>query len=289
MELNDEGGYGESQFITIMSGVMPEIFFFVVMDCEQKLHKVHKSMPRVEVEVTFFNEGENHFSYEDQGQISLHVGLILLFGAILGQTIYGYVLHYREFARMDSPHFMMILALFLHIGALFLNLFHLMVYTWNGKGIPIFDIFSLIGHMFSEITITCLLMLLASGWTLSYADLDWDSSIDIYLPIGAIVLAVHLVLAAMTYVDLDDYHKYHDYAGAQGFVLIGFKLFIFLFYLYFVIGYRDTIPSKSKRFHWFASFLGMIYNLSVPMVIIGLYLFQPYNRQFVFTLAINLI
>lgn len=55
--------------------------------------------------------------------------------------------------------------------------------------------------------------MIAHGWTLTFQDIDWDNNIDVYLPIGATVLALHLVLAAMTYIDVDSSHKYHDYAG----------------------------------------------------------------------------
>lgn len=55
---------------------------------------------------------------------------------------------------------------------------------------------------------------------------------EFYLPIGSIVLAVHLVLAAMTYIDVDASHKYHDYAGVQGIVLLVLKIGIFCYYLY---------------------------------------------------------
>jgi hypothetical protein len=52
------------------------------------------------------------------------------------------------------------------------------------------------------------------------------------LPVGATVLALHLVLAAMTYIDIDSSHKYHDYAGIQGWVLILFKLGLFGYFTY---------------------------------------------------------
>lgn len=57
--------------------------------------------------------------------------------------------------------------------------------------------------MLSEITFSSLLMMIATGWTLTFQDLDIDGNLDIYLPIGSIVIVVHLVLAAMTYVDFD--------------------------------------------------------------------------------------
>ena len=64
-----------------------------------------------------------------------------------------------------------------------------------------------------EITVSSLLMMIAHGWTLIYQDLDFDNNLEIFLPVGSIVVAIHLVLAAMTYIDVDAHHKYHDYAG----------------------------------------------------------------------------
>ncbi len=106
------------------------------------------------------------------------------------------------------------------------------MYSHNGRGVPLFDIFSLISYMISEIAMSSLLMMIAHGWTIIYEDLDIDNNLEIYLPMGAIVVAVHLVLAAMTYLDVDAHHKYHDYSGIQGWVLITFKLCIFLYFLY---------------------------------------------------------
>jgi hypothetical protein len=58
-----------------------------------------------------------------------------------------------------------------------------------------------------------LLILIASGWTITHEDIEFEDNIDIYLPVSVTVLAFHLVLAAMTYIDIDSSHKYHDYAG----------------------------------------------------------------------------
>ena len=87
------------------------------------------------------------------------------------------------------------------------------MYSSNGQGIPFFDIVSLISQMMSEITFSSLLMMIAYGWTINFKELDIDNNLDIYLPVGAVVVVIHLTLAAMTYVDVDAYHKYHDYAG----------------------------------------------------------------------------
>ena len=51
---------------------------------------------------------------------------------------------------------------------------------------------------------------------------------------GSVVIIVHLTLAAMTYIDIDAHHKYHDYSGVQGWVLILLKMGLFLYYLYLI-------------------------------------------------------
>ena len=130
--------------------------------------------------------------------------------------------------------------------------------------------------MMSEITFSALLMMIASGWTINFKELDIDNSLDIFLPVGAVVIVVHLTIAAMTYVDVDAYHKYHDYAGIQGWVLIFFKLGLFVYYYYCYRQSREKIPNRAKRFYKaFVSF-GGIYMLSVPLTIFACYLFPSY-------------
>lgn len=119
------------------------------------------------------------------------------------------------------------------------------MYSSNGQGIPFFDIMSLICQMLSEITFSSLLMMMAYGWTITFQDLDIDNNLDIYLPVGSVVIVVHLTLAAFTYIDFDAYHKYHDYAGVQGWVLIFLKIGLFAYYLYCVQTNKETIPKRA--------------------------------------------
>ena len=170
-----------------------------------------------------------------------------------------------------------------------LNFLHLLVYSWNGEGVPVFDIFGMISHMFAEVSMTVLVSMIASGWTLSYKSIDWDNNLDIWIPVGAIVLAIHLILAAMTYVDIDAYHKYHDYAGVQGIVLVVLKLLMSFYFFYNVYYNKDTIPRKALGFYKQFLFLATLYLLSVPMTISCLFLFAPYNRQSVYFFMTNFV
>ena len=186
------------------------------MDCEHNLHQKVKVMPKIEIDIDLtqvMGDTIYQFSYEDQGSLGLHTFLLFIYSAIFGLTIWSYYNFNKVNDRYDSPHFVMLLALFCHMSGIFFEVLHLWMYSYNGKGIPVFDIFYLIGTIMSEIILSILLMMMAHGWTIVYQDLDFDNNVEFYLPVGAITVAIHMVLAAMTYVDVDAHHKFHDYAG----------------------------------------------------------------------------
>ena len=77
-----------------------------------------------------------------------------------------------------------------------------------------------------------LLILLAGGWTLTYQEIDIDEGAEIYLPVGAVVVMLHIVITALTFADIDATHKYHDFAGIQGWCLFVIKILIWTFFVY---------------------------------------------------------
>ena len=130
-------------------------------------------MPKIEVDFNIVNqpsEGDpvDHFSYEEEGTLGLHLTLLFIFTPLFAYAIFRCVKHQRIFEMSHSPFFLMILALFLQLGNLFWKVIHLLMYSSNGKGIPFFDIVSLICQMCSEMTFSSLLMLIAYGWTLNF-------------------------------------------------------------------------------------------------------------------------
>ena len=90
------------------------------------------------------------------------------------------------------------------------------------------------------------------------------------------------MVAALTFVDIDANHKYHDFAGVQGWVLFITK---FILYGFFTYCYADTLPKLEKRSQPYLKKLFILssgYLLAVPISILSTYMFAPYERQFVF-------
>jgi len=127
--------------------------------------------------------------------------------------------------------------------------------------------------------------MLASGWTLTYDDIDFDDSLDIYLPIGAVVVVLHIMLAALDYVDVDESHKYHDYAGLQGYFLIVIKLLLLIGFLLRIRYTFKDIEIRTRPYFMLLTKVGAMYLGAVPLAIFCAWTVKPYNRQFAFTMV----
>lgn len=90
---------------------------------------------------------------------------------------------------------------------------HLWMYSHDGEGNMVMDILSKVAQAFVEMSMTMLLFSLASGWTVTYQEIDFDENMEIYVPIMALVVMVHVLVSALTFIDVDSQHKYHDFAG----------------------------------------------------------------------------
>jgi hypothetical protein len=141
--------------------------------------------------------------------------------------------------------------------------------------------------MLAEICMASLLMLFAYGWTLSFQDIDWDNNLEFFVPVGSIIIALHLVLAAMTYIDFDSYHKYHDFAGVQGVLLLILRLILFSYYIYCIQKNKSTIPKRSQEIYRAFLILGCLYFSIVPFSLISSYLLPEYQRQYYFCMMAN--
>ena len=160
---------------------------------------------------------------------------------------------------------------------------HLWWYSSDGNGLMACDVISRMFEGVSEVTMSILILILATGWTVTYEHIDWDEDIDIFGPLVALVVIIHIMLAALDYVDIDASHKYHDYAGLQGLFLIGTKISLAIYFIYKMHQVGKTVEKRSLKYHNTLWTLGICYLSAVPMSILFSYMSAPYSRQYVFT------
>ena len=109
---------------------------------------------------------------------------------------------------------------------------HLLMYNNEGKGHEVLVIFSKIAHGGSETIMSILLIIFANGWTVLYQDIETEANIEIYVPVTAIIGIVHVLCCCLTYIDVDASHRYHDFSGSEGYMLLFTKIIIWVYFSY---------------------------------------------------------
>jgi hypothetical protein len=71
-----------------------------------------------------------------------------------------------------------------------------------------------------------------------------DDNLEIFIPTFALIVMVHVLVSALTFIDVDATHKYHDFSGIQGWVLLLVKVGLFAYFCY---QHRHTQKSLEPR------------------------------------------
>lgn len=162
---------------------------------------------------------------------------------------------------------------------------HNSVYSGNGTGVVALEVFSTIFDMCSECVMTLLVLMLANGWFTRYQKFDYDEGLEIYGPLFVLILMVHIVIGAFTFIDQDAYHKYHDFHGWVGTLIISAKIILVFCFLYFYQYSKDKISKAAKPFYQQFVMVGLMFLLSDPMIILSCFFLKEYNRQFYYRFA----
>lgn len=139
----------------------------------------------------------------------------------------------HEMADMNQPHWYALVGIALQLMGIGLSLAHNWSYSYDGEGLVICDILSTIFDVLSECVMTLLVLMLAKGWFTRFTRFNFDDGFDEYGPWFMINIIVHVIFGAMTFVDRDAHHKYHDFGGWQGACIIVLKLALIGAFYYF--------------------------------------------------------
>ena len=261
----------------------PRLYYAEVLDCNNELLKYFSTgqFPRLATDIHFTtNDGENEFSYEDMGLLRLYVVLLILLGGLFVLMIKTFRQYLQTENTWLAPHPIIIIGIFFQVVAMFFQMMHLWSYSENGTGNTLCDVLSKVLQGFSEVTISLLLITMASGWKLRFHDVDVDDGLEIYLPMTALVLMIQIILAALTFVDIDASHKYHDFAGIQGWCLVALKTILFGYFWYCIYDSQKQAKKNASQLSYLSSLLGMgaAYLMAIPGTVIITFMFEAYER-----------
>mmetsp|Transcript_18151 Transcript_18151/g.20332 ORF Transcript_18151/g.20332 Transcript_18151/m.20332 type:complete len:221 (-) Transcript_18151:105-767(-) len=214
------------------------------------------------MEMKGFNGGE-HFSQEDWGLLSINFLMLIFFVIFLGYSIYGYFKEIRREESWESPLAILIIALIFEFTHILLNVVHYSVYEFDGEGIPTFEVLSTICQVGSQFMIVTVLLLMAFGWKVTYYYLPEKDSIITFAVMSFIM---HALIAGLTALDKDEHHKFHDYSGIQGLILVILRIILFGVFMFGVNMTSKDIRRSRERFLRIFTVAGSFYILGFPIL-----------------------
>ena len=274
--INGNGEWSGAKYGGLRQQTRPYVWFMAASDCNGTLHQQHPGMPPIELYVRFTGYDNGEFSHEEIGLLTLYTIALVTYTMILGYNVYNYYKDIKKTERVDSPILLLLIAVGLEFLSILLQWAHLLVYSYDGEGMKACHVISVIAEVASEFFISLLLILLSWGWTITYLEFG---DIEMFIPLVLMLLIIHLVVAGLTELTSDAYHKYHDYEGVQGILLVVARLGMFAYFLY---GMQDTYQkcrSKAKAFLKPFSIYAGAYLVSFPVLVVICQICAHYVRH----------
>jgi hypothetical protein len=251
-----------------------QVWYALLADCNQMAHTQYPYMPAIKYELEMTNDG-SHFSHEYWGQLPMTGLMLCLFTYYLASVALKFFKEISKNEDFESPLFLLVLAIFFEFMQLLLRFIHLCDYWDDGYGFWPIDYISTIFQIASQVTIVSLIIMIAYGWTITYENLK-DS--DTYIVVGGFVFVVHIILAFLTIVDNGEHHKYHDFEGFQGLLLVFLRLGLYGIFLYGVKETFKVIPRKTADFMKGFVISCSLYMVAFPALWVLSYILNPHMR-----------
>lgn len=241
---------------------------------------------KIRLEIQFTNSDGSEFSAEDHGMQYVFPVILLIYFSFVFKNLLLLVTKFEKSEEIEPSTLVLSLAIFAQFSAIFFEVIHLWIYVYNGSGFLVFDVFHQSLQVISEIIITVMFILIASGWTLKYKSFP---DADIYIPISMLVISINLVIIGLGRLADDSYHKYSDFEGISAFLLVAFRIASWGWFIYLVKDMDRSAGVKLMNFLFEFTILASGYLLSLPFVIVLSWVFEPYWQKIVISLLSNLI
>lgn len=247
-------------------------WYFALSDCGGKLETKH----RIKVEMNFLNADGSHFSAEQQGIVYMYPVMLGVFLVFLSSNLAKLIRRFRQTEELETTLLLLNIAVGCQFSALVLEVVHLWVYAYNGRGLVVLDFFSQSLGVVASLIVTILFILIASGWTLKYREFP---EADVFLPIGLLVVLMNLMIVGLGRITDDAHYKYSEIEGIPGYIVIVIRVVLWGWFVYLIRSlYGNGIGKQSTfilNFGWLAS----MYLLSQPILLVISWVFATYWRN----------
>ncbi|CAD8212532.1 unnamed protein product [Paramecium octaurelia] len=267
IQVPGNGEYSQIYTGTIKAKLRAHMWYYAISDCHRRLRDEFKEdqykKVKFEVDVHIKNVGRTEFSVEQFGIQYFMFAVVLVDIIMLVYNGYYIVTRHEKYEEFSLALFLLVITLFLEAISYSENLLHLWVYSYNGQGVFLLHVVSVIVQVASQFSLTMILVMLSWGWQINFTKFD---SFEIFLPLSLLIAFFQLTIVGVGFIDYDAYYKDHSYEGWVGWL----ASFIYIGeFIYFINGLSNTYKKSTGAVQQFIMMLGMYggcYFVSFPVL-----------------------
>lgn len=274
------GEWSEPVEGSLTSNTRTHFWYFSISNCE--IDQRYK----LRIEMRFVNADGSEFSAEEAGLDYVYLFLLIIFFIALSGNLTRLIKKFKKTEDVETNLLMLNISIACTFTGILFEMIHIWVYAYNGKGVVVLDVFYQIFEVLSSILISILLIIIASGWTLKYKDFP---DADIYVPISLFVVVLNLMIVGLGRITEDSYYKNSDYEGLPGYCIVGMRILLWIWFVYLIRELGNGASLKLQAFLFRFSIMASAYFLALPAVVLFSWVFEPYVRNQVVVILVNLI
>lgn len=265
---------------TMISNVKTHFWYFAISNCE--LSQLYK----LRIEMRILNSDGSEFSAEESGLDYVFLFLLIVFFIALSGNLHRLIAKFKQTDDIEGSLLILNVSIACTFTGILFEVIHVWVYNYNGKGVVVLDVFYQILDALSSILISILLIIIASGWTLKFKEFP---DAELYVPISLFVVVLNLMIVGLGRITEDSHYKYSDYESLPGYCLVTMRILLWFWFVYLVRELQNGASLKLQNFLFRFSFMASAYFLALPAVVLLSWVFEPYVRNQVVTILVNLI
>lgn len=249
----------------LLREVKSRVYYFFFADLENVLEgKQFDQDVKLAIDFTITNVDRSHISQEEYGLQFSHFAMAILYVAFFGLNISRIRSYYKKEQEIDYPFVILTSACLVEFGALAFEWLHLLLQEIYGYPLFLTNFLSGTFSMFAQLLITCLLLLIASGWSITYHKIG---DLDIFVLLGAVVTFFHIIFVIFGQSQDDNPYSSHDYENYPGIILLISKVCFFAIFAAFLWQTYKKADPKLRKFILIFAGLGAVYLLTLPVAV----------------------
>jgi len=209
----------------------------------------------------------SEFSHEESGMIYLYSILLIVYLYFLATTAFKVGRDAMNKSEIDASVIGMLFAIYMELLHIATQCIHLYIYSYNGSGFNLLDLASTVLQMNAQIILIGLFVMIAYGWKVTENDITQNTPLIV---LGGVVCVVQSLTTFLTVVDDGAHHKYHDYGGFQGVILVFIRVVIWIVFVYGILTTIKKVKRQAKPLIKALSVAGSLYIMTFP----GLWFFS---------------